>query len=129
MLRAKGKVVGNDGGRARIRFETSACGSCRGCRQGGPPQDINFAAIGPIHGDVGEQNIEATISRGALLRVLLHSMGFPLIGFIAGACIGLASGTNDVAAAALSLGGLAAGVLVCRQQQMDLIRISEVTNE
>lgn len=58
--------------------------------------------------------------------LLVNTLLFPLLGFVAGAILAQWILPNDLAAFAGAVIGTGAGVLVCRKQSFDRVEIEEV---
>lgn len=101
-----------------VRIEHLRCGGCtKGCFQD--------EAIVVLPGDYGSE-IEITLSLGDQLVVLTNTLLLPLAGFIVGAVICDYVQPYEIGVVAGALGGLAAGVGLCRTQSYTRLNFSEV---
>ena len=111
--------VDGAGGLARVRVDQpAACARCaagRGCGAGifarqraGEIIEVRLMTEGLEAGSA----VDILLDDGRLWRAAVFGYGYPLLGALVGAGIGVAAGDTGVAAGAL--GGIAAGLLVSR---------------
>lgn len=74
-------------------------------------------------------SFELSLSLHDQLFLLLHSILFPLMGFVIGGSLGEWIGAGDLVVASCALVGLFVGTKLCKQQSADRLNINEIEDE
>lgn len=98
---------------------------CVGCVEGGCKQKMYPRSRVEIPGEY-HSSVELSLSLHNHLVLLLHSLMLPLVGFVLGAVTVSGNQVGEPLVIAGSVTGLLLGILVCKVQSHDRLKLTEV---
>ena len=112
-----------------VRVECSHCVSCKTSESIIRVDNTLLGTdFGPdaSYSDAGILEVDVTIRPGQILPVLWHTILFPVMGFVAGAALGMLLIETDLASVVLSGVGLVIGIMATRPLNPDVVCIQPV---
>jgi hypothetical protein len=103
-------------------LDSGGCGSC--LKECGNRKEVTAWVPGSYSSE-----IKLSLSLHNQTLLLLHSILFPLIGFLVGGAAGEWAGSNDLVVAGCSAAGLFVGMKFCKKQSFEKLIISENEDE
>jgi len=112
-----------------------ACSHCVSCKSSDTIVQIDNVHLGTALGldvnypDDGILELIVGIRTGQIFPVLWHTILFPLMGFLAGATLGMILSEHDLASVLLSGVGLVIGIMATRPLNPDVVCIEPVLDK
>jgi len=112
-----------------------ACSHCVSCKSSDTIVHIDNVHLGTALGlganypDDGILELDVGIRAGQMSPVLWHTILFPLMGFLAGATLGMILSEHDLASVLLSGVGLVIGIMATRPLNPDVVCIEPVLDK
>lgn len=110
---------------ARMTLVEIEPAGCAGCVQGACKQKITTRRRVELPGEY-HTGVELSLSLHNHLVLLLHSLVLPLMGFVLGAVTVNGMQVSEPLVIAGSVAGLLLGIMVCKVQSFDRLKLSEV---